>query len=765
MNNRHRLALLLLSIILLALTTNAVQTDSSNYQQSVIISDGGSTNTSSSSYKQSFSLGDIIGKIFSTSYDLFLGFFYGVAGFIPSVVLNTPLNDSFHTVSYVLLNATVTDADNQPLDIYVWGANTTSQLDAGSNSLLYVLKNVPDTLAGINITYNWTAPVIQPDNSDAGTVLLMHFDNRSQFGETTEGLSNKTNDFSQYGNDGTIYGATFNSTGGKFAGAFEFDGADDYMNNNIITLTGTGVTISAWVNAKRFQSSPPYISTLAGIEEGSGGDTQTALIRFGDGDLDMDLTQFVLADSSGTQRKLNGVTPLNTGSWYHVAGTYNGSVMSLYLNGVLDNSNPSVLSGEFQGTGTFYISYSVGSRYLYGTIDEVAIWNRSLSADEILNLYQLKSSKYYWKVNVTDSSKQTSESQTREFTIDTTNPRINSSINNSVPKRFEVINISANVTDEYALRSCQFIHNQSGPSGLVYENRSVSENDDKCSQNFTITLPRDNVINFTVIAYDTANNTKQSEYITTVANTPPPKVTLRFPQSNNYTINRTPTFGWYNVTDADNDSLLFNIYIECVACSIDNRDVNTTTLNYTPSELLFLGDDNYFYNWSVRAIDNSSNGVTSFGDFSEEWNITINSYVSLSLLTSEVDFGSVLSFGDNDNTTDDSPGPIIVDNDGNVNETVSIYAEDDLWNSAPNPTDKFRFKIGNTTENNAFNWSGSITNWTNLPNSIETAVVTITSFDYHDTNDSAEVDLYVKVPTDEPFGEKQSKIVFEDAKS
>ena len=69
------------------------------------------------------------------------------------------------------------------------------------------------------------------------------------------------------------------------------------------------------------------------------------------------------------------------------------------------------------------------------------------------------------------------------------------------------------------------------------------------------------MINYTVIVNDTINNKNQSQFTITVANTPPPQVTLISPKTNNYTINRTPTFVWNNVTDADNDSLLFNILI------------------------------------------------------------------------------------------------------------------------------------------------------------------------------------------------------------
>jgi len=1196
MRKYEKLALfLVLSVVLLALTISALKTDSSNYNQSVVISDGGATNISSSTYQQGVIVGEISGETSSSEYKSKLGFFYGaVIGDIPLIVLNKPINGSFHTVSYVLLNATVTDPDNQNLDIYVYGANTTDQLNAGNNSLLYVLKNVGNTSGGINVTYNWTAPVIQPDNSDAGTVLLMHFDNRSQFGETTEGSGNTTYDFSGhcydnetqiltedgwmyfydlegekvatlnqetmqleyqlpyekqefdynkemykimledgsdllvsdkhkvyvdikeskssiislventstldcclnlgsldqigqfsfnasakkgmslscisclasdsdslnnllgiilmnvsnldnsllncselspeyfktsclfsgffnssieccgenryklkdldleiisltglglknetnmlvsttnfishqpsflylfhtpslilspisratasnsfsdsnffsifsfqdncltfdsiddltnpdqltsgnlficsltspgtdnvmltmsntsnhvkkrkyvkvfklfgfddlystqvtdtasknainslrefnitsdkdckeigvekaregfvlekedcfgsdgYGinnfklalitqvydgfekgkdvyfldennnpvriksitkedysgkiydvdvendvvlvrrnnktaiwsgnsNNGTIYGATFNLTGGKFAGAFEFDGVDDYItvtDSDDFDFGSDDLAMEVWVNFNDYSS----VAFQKFLGQDQGGNVYWA---FQKGPTLQEL-RFEYNDGGGSSSVATGTISWENGRWYHLAVTRSGNAWTLYRDGA--NIKTATLTDAVSNVAaTLYIgTHSPSIGFVNGTIDEVAIWNRTLSADEIKNHYQLKSSKYYWKVNATDSSGISNESETWKFTIDATKPRINSSINNTNPRRFEGVNISANVTDDFALSKCQFVINQSN-GAKEYFNDTLTGIDTQCSQNFTIGLPRDNVINFTVIVYDTANNTNQSEYIITVQNTPPPQVTLRFPATNNYTINRTPTFGWFNVTDADNDSLLFNIYIECIACSVDNRDVNVTNLNYTPSELLYLGDDNYYYNWSVRAYDNSSNGVTANGSFSDEWNITINSYVSLNLSTSTVNFGNV-DLGQSDDTTDDSPNPIVLDNDGNVVINISIYAEDDLWESASNPTDKFQFKVDNSTELNSFSWAKSATNYTNFST---TAVDAVINLDYHDANDSAEIELKIEVPTDEPLGTRSSKIVFE----
>jgi len=66
--------------------------------------------------------------------------------------------------------------------------------------------------------------------------------------------------------------------------------------------------------------------------------------------------------------------------------------------------------------GTFYGTYG-GNSYANGTIDEIAIYNRTLSATEIQNKYQLSDDRYYWEVNATDVS-DSNVSSAYEFIID-----------------------------------------------------------------------------------------------------------------------------------------------------------------------------------------------------------------------------------------------------------------------------------------------------------------------------------------------------------
>ncbi len=88
-----------------------------------------------------------------------------------------------------------------------------------------------------------------------------------------------------------------------------------------------------------------------------------------------------------------GATTLATDTWYHVALVYNGTDIRLYLNGSLDENganNPiSYSNGIYDGSAAF----AIGSRgnvndFFDGQIDEVAIFNRALAADEIQEIYE-----------------------------------------------------------------------------------------------------------------------------------------------------------------------------------------------------------------------------------------------------------------------------------------------------------------------------------------------------------------------------------------
>jgi hypothetical protein len=88
-------------------------------------------------------------------------------------------------------------------------------------------------------------------------------------------------------------------------------------------------------------------------------------------------------------------TNFSNSTWYHVAATFSGTNISLYVNGLQVASQPSTGTipatanslGIGAGTGCF-------STFWNGQIDETSIWNTSLTSDEIFSIYQTQKQKF-----------------------------------------------------------------------------------------------------------------------------------------------------------------------------------------------------------------------------------------------------------------------------------------------------------------------------------------------------------------------------------
>lgn len=161
--------------------------------------------------------------------------------------------------------------------------------------------------------------------------------------------------------------------------SLSFNGSTQYLNAGQFNLSGNAVTFEGWVKVNAFKPNFPYISSVIGIEVG---DNNSAILRFGDGNLASNKLQFILSFGSA-QVKLNSITGLSTNTWNHIAATYDGSAMKIYINGVLDASVAA--SGNFTANGILYLGRNYeNARTLNGFLDEFRVWKRALTASEIL---------------------------------------------------------------------------------------------------------------------------------------------------------------------------------------------------------------------------------------------------------------------------------------------------------------------------------------------------------------------------------------------
>jgi hypothetical protein len=175
-------------------------------------------------------------------------------------------------------------------------------------------------------------------------------------------------------NDGTVYGATWSA--GNVEGALSFDGVDDYVSvpdSPSVDFSPTSpITIDLW--AYRTASD----STMHLIAKRDYCGSINFQIAF-----DQNTGLHFVGNSGGVVT--NADLPLNT--WTHLAGTFDGAnTFKFYINGLLAGTG----SGTLGPVNDFHLTIGKAGScgYLFkGIIDEVEIFNRALSAEEIAAIY------------------------------------------------------------------------------------------------------------------------------------------------------------------------------------------------------------------------------------------------------------------------------------------------------------------------------------------------------------------------------------------
>lgn len=98
--------------------------------------------------------------------------------------------------------------------------------------------------------------------------------------------------------------------------------------------------------------------------------------------------QFWVNDSGTNNFK--AVTATNAvvlNQWQHVAGVWNGSDLKIYINGILANTTTGVTGASFKSqlNNQIQLGKNLSNEKFVGNIDELRLWTRALSAEEILN--------------------------------------------------------------------------------------------------------------------------------------------------------------------------------------------------------------------------------------------------------------------------------------------------------------------------------------------------------------------------------------------
>lgn len=225
---------------------------------------------------------------------------------------------------------------------------------------------VPDTSSGRDATVTTTLDA-PPDADVSGLVAHWTFDD-----DPADGALDSTG----HGHLATCQGACPTLVTGKIGGGYHFDPA---ASQNLVVPDDPAFrgnfTVAAWFLADAGETS----GSMMAKPVGTGSENTWQLELHGAG---------IVSLSGGTVHYLDSPA-LTQGVWHHAAGTWDGTTKRLYIDGVEVSSvastssydNHELLLGADQNGGTTAL-------YWAGTLDDLRIYDRALSADEIAALAQ-----------------------------------------------------------------------------------------------------------------------------------------------------------------------------------------------------------------------------------------------------------------------------------------------------------------------------------------------------------------------------------------
>lgn len=228
------------------------------------------------------------------------------------------------------------------------------------------------------VKFNWNETNFTIYDTD-NLILAYNFNNLSSLGENDTIVF----DISGHGNNGTVNGAIFNSSGGQLLG--NYDGAytfDNLTNNHIDTnfnrnLNTTSWAIELWVKSAHTTQAEGSDIFVKGFDY--------RIFQTNDGDL-----RFLTRNLSGDDITSSNVGNTSDLIWHHVFYTYNFSENKtyMYFDGILEDSRNQ--QGIVANNNKFTIGGGGGSGFEFnGSVDEVRLWNRTFNGEEVFQSYSI----------------------------------------------------------------------------------------------------------------------------------------------------------------------------------------------------------------------------------------------------------------------------------------------------------------------------------------------------------------------------------------
>ncbi|MEK6907613.1 MAG: LamG-like jellyroll fold domain-containing protein, partial [Nanoarchaeota archaeon] len=414
-----------------------------------------------------------------------------------------------------------------------------------------------------------------------------------------------------------------------YSPSFKFDGVNDYINVTAtsrpsLNMTGNKITLEAWINLKSYNAG------------GTNTDKASIIQKTGSYYMTINTSNGRLASlfNGVTSEHENSNSNVSLNVWNHVAITYDGSNIRWYINGSLDKT------ASFSGNiGKDERDVVIGGepdfgRFLNGSITQVRIYNRSLSANQIYELYNSYNTSalnklvseettagrtYKASLYASDTFADSSQVNTSELLIgrSTMNFTLSSPSNNTISTNTTQLLIWNNVSDisnnDFSNYTVEVDDNADFSSiQFTYLRTSSVTN-----SSFQVTTPWNvNTRYFwRAIVRDVANNQNTSNTFTYTTDNTNPTVTLDSPINNQQLTTSTVNFR-YVPTDAP-----FNANLQ--ACDLYGNFTSTTFIKNNSQLSPVAGAINTFtltltdrsYTWNVQCNDTAGNYANASSNF------------------------------------------------------------------------------------------------------------------------------------------------------
>jgi hypothetical protein len=188
-------------------------------------------------------------------------------------------------------------------------------------------------------------------------------------------------DLSRNGNNGTLTNGAFFS--GSNGGIVSFDGTNDYvtLTRPSDIVTGGSISISIWARWTTTGTTVGSIQML--VDNNHSASPVRGFVIQDRPDLSKVLTFSAKSNVVGPSSSFQ----VGDGTWHHIVGTNDQSVSRLYIDGRLDG-----VASESGGVSTVQPNVTIGywqggGRYLNGSVSQVSMYSRALSAEEVRQNY------------------------------------------------------------------------------------------------------------------------------------------------------------------------------------------------------------------------------------------------------------------------------------------------------------------------------------------------------------------------------------------